>query len=77
MSKIVQEVRNNQLSQTALNFTNTSKINGLEPTILYLLHNFHDGKVTRMLFSKYSEKNHSTYDTRLWWGENLYMVVDV
>jgi len=30
MSKIVQEKRDNQLSQTALNFANTSKINGLE-----------------------------------------------
>ena len=27
MSKIIQEMRDNQLSQTALNFANTSKIN--------------------------------------------------
>jgi len=40
MSKIIQEMRDNQLSQTALNFANTSKISGLEPTILYSLHNF-------------------------------------
>jgi len=39
MSKIIQEMRDNQLSQTALNFANTSKINRLEPTILYSLHN--------------------------------------
>jgi len=40
MSKTIQEMRDNQLSQTALNFANTSKINELEPTILYSLHNF-------------------------------------